>query len=988
VAPTPRSRVARRRPPLVTSRRPFVELLESRHLPAISGLLTTAVLGPDTNDTLASATPLGLAGNAPHEIAAQIGTGADVDWYRLDLDRTASLSARVRPVSPEGLTAGALRLFQVAADPAARLAGRAYQLLADSTPTSGDAHLQLALSAGSYFLAVSGAGNVDYHPLVAGSGQAGGTGDYTLRIETTFHPVESGLRLLGSLPADGSTLLSSPVQIAVRLAGDLDPASAVAGESIRLFRSPLGPQLEPAAEVALAGARWLPAAEELVLDLAAPLGPGTYELTLAGAGLVSRTGAPLGADANHPEGQDARIRFVVGPETAGDTPATARDLGDLTGVLRVEGVVGDDPTDPVPFNAADVDLYHFRIDGPGRRAFFAEVFAGRVLSSLNPALSLFRVDPAGGDLELVASNDDGLDPTQLNNATPPFLRDSRLFTGRGEGDYVLAVSASGNHADPDHGLTPGEAGVFDPATTHSGRAGATTGQYVLQLSATPDDQPPTVTDVMLTRPDGQQAAPTALVATFSERVNLPELVAREFFTSGVNGTTAVVVVGDAGQQFTPSLSRYDAATNRAVLLFNEALPTGVYELRLSGNSGLTDFAGLPLVGNTAGGDHVVAFAVAGPARGFNGEGEIWIDRDDGRTAAEPLAVGTLFPAELRGGVVLRHLPGGPGAPRPAHRYALRVVESRQYGFTLSEVAHAAGVQVFVTDTAGGPAVEFATTAPGTSVFHLIGGETYLVEVSGWSPEFAAGVSYDLRLTVTQQFEAPPPLPVGTASAAHVRLSGGLPLGSFSTPVAKVAPAPVAVDAAAPRSADIGPVTARVASAASSVPAGVLLGLGAGPLGGATPTAARPGPVATSAYDRVFAGTPSVAGSEALVRVSTFTQPPSSGTAATPIEPELAPMPRLLPDPPAPATQEEALDDLLDALGLQVPPSNRPSPVVVTPAVAATQDVAEGGPSAATPGGPTPLLVALLFAAAFAAGVRFAGVSGGREDAAGQRETYR
>src|SRR5262249_57199299 len=101
------------------------------------------------------------------------------------------------------------------------------------------------------------------------------------------------------------------------------------------------------------------------------------------------------------------------PAVVDDTAATARELGDVTGagLVQAAGTIGDDPAyDPANFDnpllanpAADVDLYHFHISGPGRQTVVAEVFAGRLGSPLDPALSLFWLGP-DGRLHLLASN--------------------------------------------------------------------------------------------------------------------------------------------------------------------------------------------------------------------------------------------------------------------------------------------------------------------------------------------------------------------------------------------------------------------------------------------------------------------------------------------------------------------------------------------------------------------------------------------------------
>jgi len=106
---------------------------------------------------------------------------------------------------------------------------------------------------------------------------------------------------------------------------------------------------------------------------------------------------------------------------ADDTPATAQNLGELVGagLVQMAGAIGDDPSAPIPWDPADVDLYHFHIQGPGRYALVAEVFAGRIDSTLQPGLSLFRVDSSGHGLDLVASNDGSFNRTETDDGAAP-----------------------------------------------------------------------------------------------------------------------------------------------------------------------------------------------------------------------------------------------------------------------------------------------------------------------------------------------------------------------------------------------------------------------------------------------------------------------------------------------------------------------------------------------------------------------------------------
>ena len=167
-----------------------------------------------------------------------------------------------------------------------------------------------------------------------------------------------------------------------------------------------------------------------------------------------------------------------------------------------------------------MDLYHFTISGPGRYGLTSEVFAGRIGSPLNAALTLFQADPVTGQLQLVAVNDDSLNGSAGTDGSVPLALDPVLYAGLTAGSYYLAVSGSGNAPIPALGLNPGTNGVFDPNVAHSGSGGFTTGNYVLNLAVTQESTPPKVLTVSLAAGTVFTGAPTTFTVQFSEPVNL------------------------------------------------------------------------------------------------------------------------------------------------------------------------------------------------------------------------------------------------------------------------------------------------------------------------------------------------------------------------------------------------------------------------------------------------------------------------------------
>jgi hypothetical protein len=136
------------------------------------------------NETLDHALDLGtLAGDPGVRVQGALGDGpakaTDVEWFRFTLDRAAQVGATLgrQPGSPT--FRGALSLYNSdpfqSTDP---YNPTGYRLLDQAIAGAevGVAELDPLLGPGTYYLAVSGAGNLDFHPLLAGSGLPGSTG--------------------------------------------------------------------------------------------------------------------------------------------------------------------------------------------------------------------------------------------------------------------------------------------------------------------------------------------------------------------------------------------------------------------------------------------------------------------------------------------------------------------------------------------------------------------------------------------------------------------------------------------------------------------------------------------------------------------------------------------------------------------------------------------------------------------------------------------
>jgi hypothetical protein len=897
------------RHPFRAGAHPRVECLESRSLLSAAPAAPLTLTGArQPGSTVDAATALGDLSAVPAvRVDAAIGDSpagaADVDWYAFTLDRpaTVTLAAAGDAGTPSPVLTLYVRDPFDPGDPATIFGVRQLTQVDAGAPAAGTL-LTRPLAAGTYYVAASGAGNRFFSPFLANSGYNGATGNYQLQLSATDLglPPDAGPVVLASDPAAGSAPDRSPTVFRLDLSAPIDPTTVIPDDDVWLTYNPAGTFGDGNdQDVPLAAVHFSDAATELQLTPAAPLAPGHYRLQLAGDSdanfdvVAGPDGTPLGADDLHPSGQDFALTFsVVGVEGnaapgagADDTPAGAHDLGDVTDgrLVQAAGAIGDDPTDPVPFDPSDVDLYHFRLSGPGRYAFAAEVFAQRIDSPLNAAASLFALDPATGRLRLVTANDDTLNPSAASdNRSLPLFADPALFAGLTAGDYYLAVSSRKNVPDPDHGLVPGAGGVFDPAVSHSGRAGRSTGDYVLNLRVSPDDAPPHVVATTPGPGDSLAAPPTSLTVRFDGPVNLQQLAFRAYQQAQQGIMTSVYVQGPDGVQYYPRLQSFDPATSQATFLMLDRLPVGSYELHLSGRLGLADLAGNQLVGNDPGGDYVVPFTVSGtgvPAQA---------------APAGPQELGVLFPHDLQGPGF--RITGGAGG------YRFEVLQALDY-FVFLDAPGGAGRRLTLTDDSGAPVVA-KPQADGVSLQAFLQPGAYVLGVSG----LAAGDAASLRVVLGRSSENPQPLTLGPAPVLRLTLAPPPPVVSppvvvpppvIVPPVVvprgdgppPSAPAPTGVPATAPPvnvlppspSAPAGgpvaaPVRATAPSAGVEVPSGLLAALGAGPVGGVS-TGGGP-----AAAPRLSLGVSDAVATRDPARVRSETGAPPSGVVPVALEP--------------------------------------------------------------------------------------------------------
>ena len=862
------------------SKRPSIEALEGRSLlnaPSPAGEL--AAFPP--NETIDQAWDLGAL-SQPSTVLGSVGTGpagaADVTWYHFQLQDAARVDLSVGAPPGDPQFAGVLSMFDTdtpyGGDP---YDPTGHRLLAQvqGDPLGGPTSYSQDLGPGDYYVAVSGAGNTAFSPVIAGSGFQGAMGVYELTAGATdLGLAGDGPTTIGADPAAGAVLDSSPLAVRVEFSRPIDPGSVAPGQTVQLLSVSADGVQTP---VSLATTNLSASGDELQLFPSAPLAPGRYVVQLSGdssqgqPALAGLDGLPLGEDAQHPTGADESLSFpvagidgIAGATASDDTAATARELGDVSGpgIVQVEGAIGVDPAfnptlssdpmspDPTYNPANQVDLYHFRISGPGRYAMLAEVFAGRIGSPLDPGLSLFELDPSTGQLVFIAGNNNTGDPAQGTDGTIPLFLDPALTAGLSAGDYYLAVADGSNTPSPLEGQTPGSAGIYDPNTPGSAQLGWSAGPYLLNLMVQPATAAPRV--VTSSPGPGQvlDQSPTQISVQFSGPVDLQQLAYQSFASASRTTLSQVFVEGADGTQYALRFASYDRATNTATFQVLDGLPNGSYTLHLSGPGGLTDLAGDPLVGNDPGGDEVIPFTVQGPARDLSGTiaGGFWTIAQAGQGL--PQAIGLLFPDELQAGVSVLRYPvssNDPGATSTQDDYVIQVLQYQDYSLRLIGADLPDGAYVSMTD-ASGQAVEIQSS-DGRLYFAFLAPGTYTVSVGGWAPGDGTSLSYQLLIKLDGHGDNAPPLLDGPAPALQLSFAslpalpvepsaGGLISSAGVAVAGPVAGGPVGATEGGP-----GPGTVAGGSGLASpsdppvvsfaqVEASIgLAGLGMGPLGG-------------------------------------------------------------------------------------------------------------------------------------------------------------
>ncbi len=469
----------------------MLEVLEDRRV-------LSAVAEVEPNDTVVHAQSLGNFNNQSADINGSVGDGAndakDVDFYKITLVQTTHLSLTVTAADSANLNA-IVSLYNTdlanTFDPSGY---SGHRLLSQSVGSSGTAALTRDLSAGTYYIAVSGEGNRYFFPMLQDSGRDGETGAYQLHI-------------------DGASI-ASPSFV---LATEFDDVTQFDTNNFPVVHTP--PQvlhydttspLDVNADIQMYDIDYNPipfstytstSASELQITPSRALPPNTYQIFAYDSNSNLMIESYFTVDG-------------VSGNTNGDAPDTidhARDLGDISdgSLAQFKGTIGDNSDytpldsngnavlDPHIGNVVNqVDVYHFTISGNPNQPFdfVADASAGRIGSGFDPAMTLFRVE--NGAAVAIAGSKDALDQTageveSGGTATFPYYFESHIAVSLTPGDYYVAIGSGNNYADPTVPRNFGAGGVFDPLVSQSGTAGNSTGPYLLSVSAT--STPPAIT---------------------------------------------------------------------------------------------------------------------------------------------------------------------------------------------------------------------------------------------------------------------------------------------------------------------------------------------------------------------------------------------------------------------------------------------------------------------------------------------------------------
>ena len=390
----------------------------------------------EPNDSIGTAITIPLS-SGEATVSGTIGDGtyaaADVDIYAVTVAAGGVLTVDIDAATlatPSSLDSY-VRVFNASGTQVAfndDAAGSLDSLVTYTVPTSG-----------TYYVGISSYGNSSYSATTAGTARAGQTtGNYAAQISVAVPALPAPTADIIDVSPDPRTTSVSAIVVQFSRA-----VSGVDVSDFSLTRSGTAVPLAGASVTTTDSIRWTLAG----LD-AATTSAGSYVLSLnaAGSGIVAVDGgASLAASVS-----DAWTTQAATLVDAGDTLATAAELGITSGDIRLSGRVGDGSR-----GARDVDL--FRVTLAAGQTITIDIDA-RTLSGGSSLDSYLRVFNSAGR-QLAANDDDGSSFDSL-----------LTFRARTAGTYFVGISGYGNSG-------------YNPTRAGSGRAGST-GVYQVHFALT------------------------------------------------------------------------------------------------------------------------------------------------------------------------------------------------------------------------------------------------------------------------------------------------------------------------------------------------------------------------------------------------------------------------------------------------------------------------------------------------------------------------
>ncbi len=408
---------------------------------------------PDLDDQISEAVNLGEIDQTLSRTGA-IDLPTDVDMYRFTVNTARRVEIDID--RPSGSLDSYLRVFTASGTQVASN---------DDGPTPGEggsleSFLNLNLSAGTYYIAVSGFGNSGFNPLTGTGDTSGSTGSYSLSVtpdtdDQISQAIDLGA-LSGTVTRTGAIDVGTDVDMyrftvatAGRVQIDIDRPSGTLNSFLRVFNA-------SGVEVARNDDGPTPGeANSLESYLDLNLSAGTYFIGISGFGNSSYNAAigdgdTAGSTGNYSLNVTAVATANSDPD---DQTSEAIDLGAISGTVTRTGAIDV---------GTDVDMYRVTVTS-GQTVRFDIDNASQGFDSY---IRLF--DANGTEL---ARNDDGPTPGEAGSLES-YLR----YTFANGGTYFLGVSGFGNSNYN--------------AVSGSGDLTGSTGQFTLELSLDNVDPPP------------------------------------------------------------------------------------------------------------------------------------------------------------------------------------------------------------------------------------------------------------------------------------------------------------------------------------------------------------------------------------------------------------------------------------------------------------------------------------------------------------------